>query len=69
MGFTSLLSDWGHEMATAILPAFLAVIGAPAADPAAIEVGVLWTAVSPATAFTYAAVAMAAGAVAIARAR
>lgn len=37
MGFTSLLSDWGHEMATAILPAFLAVIGAPAAALGAIE--------------------------------
>ena len=37
MGFTSLLSDWGHEMATAILPAFLAVIGVPAAALGAIE--------------------------------
>lgn len=37
MGITSLLSDWGHEMATAILPAFLAVIGAPAAALGAIE--------------------------------
>jgi MFS family permease len=37
MGVTSLLSDWGHEMATAILPAFLAVIGAPAAALGAIE--------------------------------
>jgi MFS family permease len=36
---------------------------------ASVIVGALWTAVSPATAFTYAAVAMAAGAVAIARAR
>jgi MFS family permease len=28
VGLTSLLSDWSHEIATAILPAFLAVIGA-----------------------------------------
>ena len=28
VGFTSLFSDWSHEMATAILPAFLASIGA-----------------------------------------
>ena len=28
IGLTSLLSDWSHEAATAILPAFLAVIGA-----------------------------------------
>ena len=28
MGLTSFLSDFGHEMATAILPAFLASIGA-----------------------------------------
>lgn len=37
MGITSLLSDWGHEMATAVLPAFLAVIGAPAAALGVIE--------------------------------
>ncbi len=37
MGVTSLFSDWGHEMATAILPAFLAVIGVPAAALGAIE--------------------------------
>ena len=30
IGFASLLSDWGHEAATAILPAFLASLGAPA---------------------------------------
>jgi MFS family permease len=30
MGLTSLLSDAGHEMATAVLAGFLAVIGAPA---------------------------------------
>lgn len=28
VGLTSLLSDWAHEMATAILPAFLASLGA-----------------------------------------
>jgi Sugar phosphate permease len=28
VGLTSLFSDWGHETATAILPAFLAAIGA-----------------------------------------
>ncbi|MGA3213851.1 MAG: MFS transporter, partial [Terriglobales bacterium] len=28
IGLTSLFSDWSHEMATAILPAFLASIGA-----------------------------------------
>jgi MFS family permease/HEAT repeat protein len=37
MGVTSLLSDAGHEMATAILPAFLATIGAAAAALGAIE--------------------------------
>src|SRR5271154_6422609 len=30
IGLASLLSDWGHEAATAILPAFLASMGAPA---------------------------------------
>jgi MFS family permease len=30
IGLASLLSDWGHEAATAILPAFLASLGAPA---------------------------------------
>jgi MFS family permease len=30
IGLASLLSDWGHEAATAILPAFLAGMGAPA---------------------------------------
>lgn len=30
MAFTSLLSDAGHEMATAVLPGFLAVLGVPA---------------------------------------
>src|SRR5215831_16959998 len=28
VGLTSLLSDWSHEAATAILPSFLALIGA-----------------------------------------
>ena len=28
VGLTSLFSDWAHETATAVLPAFLAVIGA-----------------------------------------
>src|SRR5262250_780997 len=28
VGLTSLFSDWSHETATAILPAFLAAIGA-----------------------------------------
>jgi MFS family permease len=37
MGFTSLLSDWGHEMATAILPAFLTSLRVPAATLGAIE--------------------------------
>ena len=37
MGLSSLLSDWGHEMATAILPAFLATIAVPAAALGAIE--------------------------------
>src|ERR1044072_7256485 len=32
VGLTSLFSDWSHETATAVLPAFLAAIGAgPAA--------------------------------------
>src|SRR5579862_8466465 len=30
IGLASLFSDWGHEAATAILPAFLASIAAPA---------------------------------------
>src|SRR5579862_101335 len=30
IGLASLFSDWGHEAATAILPAFLASAGAPA---------------------------------------
>ena len=37
MGLTSLLSDAGHEMATAVLPAFLATIGVAAAALGAIE--------------------------------
>ena len=37
VGLTSLLSDWSHEAATAILPAFLAVIGAGPAWLGAIE--------------------------------
>jgi len=28
VGLTSLFSDWSHETATAVLPAFLAAIGA-----------------------------------------
>lgn len=37
VGITSLLSDWSHEIATAILPAFLAAIGAGPAWLGAIE--------------------------------
>jgi len=37
MGLTSFLSDAGHEMATAVLPAFLTAIGAPAAALGMIE--------------------------------
>jgi len=37
IGLTSLFSDWSHETATAILPAFLAVIGAGPAWLGAIE--------------------------------
>lgn len=37
MALTSLFSDTGHEMATAILPLFLVSIGAPAAALGAIE--------------------------------
>src|SRR5215469_6640250 len=37
VGLTSLLSDWSHETATAILPAFLAAIGAGPAWLGAIE--------------------------------
>ena len=37
MGVTSFLSDAGHEMATTILPAFLTLIGAPAAALGLIE--------------------------------
>ena len=37
VGLTSLFSDWAHETATAVLPAFLAVIGAGPAWLGAIE--------------------------------
>src|SRR5260370_10208921 len=37
MGLTSLLSDVGHEMVTALLPGFLAVLGLSAAALGAIE--------------------------------
>jgi len=37
VGLTSLLSDWSHEAATAVLPAFLATIGAGPAWLGAIE--------------------------------
>lgn len=37
MGFTSLLSDVSHEMATAVLPGFLAVLGVSPAALGAIE--------------------------------
>ena len=37
IGLASLFSDWGHEAATAILPAFLASLGAPAVALGMIE--------------------------------
>ena len=37
VGVTSLFSDWSHEIATAMLPAFLATIGAGPAWLGAIE--------------------------------
>ena len=37
MTATSFLSDLGHETATSILPAFLAMLGAPPAALGAIE--------------------------------
>jgi MFS family permease len=37
VGFTSLFSDWSHEIASAVLPAFLAAIGAGPAWLGAIE--------------------------------
>lgn len=37
IGFASLLSDTGHEMATAAMPGFLTSLGAPAAALGAIE--------------------------------
>jgi MFS family permease len=37
IGLASLFSDWGHEAATAILPAFLASLGAPAVALGVIE--------------------------------
>src|ERR1700751_5717745 len=37
VGRTSLFSDWSHETATAVLPAFLAAIGAGPAWLGAIE--------------------------------
>jgi MFS family permease len=37
IGLASLFSDWGHEAATSILPAFLASIGAPAIALGVIE--------------------------------
>src|SRR5438270_53312 len=39
VGLTSLFSDWSHETATAVLPAFLAAIGAGPAWLGAIEGG------------------------------
>ncbi|MFZ3201910.1 MAG: hypothetical protein WA175_12265, partial [Candidatus Acidiferrales bacterium] len=37
IGLASLFSDWGHEAGTAILPAFLAGMGAPAVALGIIE--------------------------------
>jgi hypothetical protein len=37
MGLTSFFSDFGHEMATAILPAFLVSVGGSAALLGVIE--------------------------------
>jgi MFS family permease len=37
VGLASLFSDWGHEAATSILPAFLSSLGAPAAALGVIE--------------------------------
>ena len=37
VGLTRLFSDWSHEIATAVLPAFLALIGAGPAWLGAIE--------------------------------
>jgi MFS family permease len=37
IGLASLFSDWGHEAATAILPAFIASLGAPAVALGIIE--------------------------------
>src|SRR5579862_8654770 len=37
IGLASLFSDWGHEAATSILPAFLASLGAPAVALGVIE--------------------------------
>jgi len=37
IGLASLFSDWGHEAATAILPAFIASLGAPAVALGVIE--------------------------------
>src|SRR5271154_4125765 len=37
IGLASLFSDWGHEAATAILPAFLESLGAPAIALGVIE--------------------------------
>jgi MFS family permease len=37
MCLTSLLSDWGHEMATAALPGFIAILGLGALSLGAIE--------------------------------
>jgi MFS family permease len=37
IGLASLFSDWGHETATAILPAFLTMLGAPAVALGIIE--------------------------------
>jgi MFS family permease len=37
IGLASLFSDWGHEAATAILPAFLASLGAPAVALGVVE--------------------------------
>jgi len=67
MGLTSLLSDAGHEMATAVMASFLAVLGAPVFLSSAV-VGLLWS-FSPAVGFGYAAVMMLLGAVLLQRVR
>lgn len=75
MGLTSLLADASYEMANAVLPSFLEVIGVTAAlngigdFVASTLTGFLWTALSPVVAFACAGFLVLAGAGVVYRVR